>query len=171
MTQTATIDRLTDLHTRYASILLFYLNGFTDGNRQSAEDLLQETMIRAWRHMESVPQDPDQTRRWMFTVARNVAIDAIRRKRTRPSEVELFESDSLDAGPDTTTDTVMAMETLRTALTSLSRSQRFILTELYLRGRTANEAARRLGVPVGTVKSRAHYALRSLRAAIACPVE
>ncbi len=171
MSQIATIDRLTDLHIRYAPVLLCYLTGFTDGNRQSAEDLLQETMIRAWRHLESMPVEPDHTRRWMFTVARNVAIDAIRRKRTRPPEVDLFESDSVDRGPDTTTDTVLAMETLRTAIQSLNRSQRLVLTELYLRGRTANEAAKRLGVPVGTVKSRAHYALRSLRAAIACPVE
>jgi len=166
MSQTATIDRLTDLHNRYAQILLSYLTGFTGGNRQSAEDLLQETMIRAWRSLESLPADPDHTRRWMFTVARNVAIDAIRRKRTRPREVDLFESDVDGPGPDTTTDTVLAVETLRSAIGSLNRSQRLVLTELYLRGRSADEAANRLGVPVGTVKSRAHYALRSLRAAV-----
>ena len=118
-----------------------------------------------------LPAEPEHVRRWMFTVARNVAIDAIRRKRTRPAEVDLFEADSTDCGPDTTTDTVIAAETLRSAIKSLNRSQRLVLTELYLRGRTANEAAKRLGVPVGTVKSRAHYALRSLRAAIACPAD
>lgn len=171
MSQTATVDRLTDLHTKYSSILLCYLTGFTRGDRQVAEDLLQETMIRAWRHLDDIPEERDHTRRWIFTVARNVAIDAIRRRRTRPQEADLFESDSLILGPDVTAETVVAIEALRTAVRSLNRSQRVILTELYLRGRSAQQAAKGLGIPVGTVKSRAHYALRSLRAAVVCPAE
>src|SRR4051812_29833256 len=169
MSPTTAVDRLTDLHTEYAPILLCYLTGFTGGNRQSAEDLLQETMIRVWRRLESVPMDPDHTRPWMFTVARNVAIDATRRRRSRPHEVDMSELDFVGPGSDTTTETVIASMTLRSAIGSLNRSQRLVLTELYLRGRTTDEAAKRLGLPVGTVKSRAHYAVQLLRAAVNCP--
>ncbi|MEU4426438.1 sigma-70 family RNA polymerase sigma factor [Actinoplanes sp. NPDC024001] len=160
-------DRLTDMHTRYAPQLLRYLSGFTGGNPQSAEDLLQETMIRAWRHLDTLPTEPEQTRRWLFTVARNVAIDAIRRRHARPPEVDLGDNDAnLEAGPDDTSGTVVAVDSLRSALRGLSTAHRRILNELYVQGHTADETARRLGVPVGTVKSRAHYALRSLRAAV-----
>ncbi|MEU8240862.1 sigma-70 family RNA polymerase sigma factor [Actinoplanes missouriensis] len=162
-------DRLTDLHTRHAAELLRYLSGFTAGNRQTAEDLLQETMIRAWRHLDGLPGDPEQIRRWLFTVARNVAIDAIRRRQARPAEVDLRDAAGLiEAGPDDTSGTVMAVDTLKSALGTLSTPHRRILDELYVRGRSADETARLLGVPLGTVKSRAHYALRSLRAAVLC---
>lgn len=164
----APADRLTDLHTRYGPVLHRYLAGFTSGNRQSAEDLLQETMIRAWRHLDSLPDDPDQTRRWLFTVARHVAIDAIRRRQARPSEVDLRDPDAvLEPSPDDTSGTVMAVDSLRRGLAGLSAMHRRILDELYVEGRTPGETAKLLGVPVGTVKSRAHYALRSLRAAVA----
>jgi RNA polymerase sigma-70 factor (ECF subfamily) len=160
-------DRITELHTRYSPALLTYLTGFTGGNRQSAEDLVQETMIRAWRHLDSVPEEPENARRWLFTVARNVAIDAIRRKRARPPEVDLLDTDAaFGAGPDSTTETVVAIDSLRRGFRALSSMHRRILKELYVEGHSAGETAQRLGVPVGTVKSRAHYALRSLRASV-----
>jgi RNA polymerase sigma-70 factor (ECF subfamily) len=159
---------MTDLHKRHSVALLSYLTGFTNGNRQSAEDLVQETMLRAWRHLDSVPAEEENERRWLFTVARNVAIDSIRRRRARPPEVDLQESDAaFAAGPDTTTETVVAIDSLRRGFRGLSSMHRRILSELYVQGRTAGETAERLGVPVGTVKSRAHYAMRSLRAAVA----
>ncbi|WP_436528809.1 sigma-70 family RNA polymerase sigma factor [Actinoplanes sp. HUAS TT8] len=158
-------ERLTDLHTRHARDLLGFLSGFTAGNRFSAEDLLQETMLRAWRHIDTLPAEPDHTRRWLFTVARNVAIDAIRRRSARPAEVDL--GDLTEPGPDETSGTVMAVDSLRHAIGNLSTPHRRVLAELYVQGRTPDEAARRLGVPIGTVKSRAHYALRSVRTAVA----
>lgn len=169
MSTDAAQERLTDLHHRYAPALLGYLTGLSGGNRQSAEDLLQETMIRAWRHLDAVPAEPEQTRRWLFTVARNVAIDAARRRKVRPAEVDMQEPDPAGHAADSTPDTVLAAESLRLGLRSLSGSHLTILTELYLRGRTAGETAQQLGLPVGTVKSRAHYALRSLRRAMEAP--
>ncbi len=157
-------ERLTDLHNRYARDLLGFLSGFTAGNRFTAEDLLQETMIRAWRHIDVLPAEPEHTRRWLFTVARNVAIDAIRRKHARPSEVGL--GDILEPGPDDTSATVMAVDSLRHAIGNLSTPHRRVLAELYVQGRSPDEAARRLGVPIGTIKSRAHYALRSVRSSV-----
>jgi RNA polymerase sigma-70 factor, ECF subfamily len=157
--------RLTAAHREHAPALLSYLSGFTAASRQHAEDLLQETMVRVWRHVDDLPADPQGARRWLFTVARNAGIDAVRRTRARPVGVELLESAA--TVDDDITDTVVALESLRAALRSLSPPHRRILSELYLRGSTVEEAARRLGVPAGTVKSRAFYALRSLRSAMA----
>ncbi|WP_436535293.1 sigma-70 family RNA polymerase sigma factor [Actinoplanes sp. HUAS TT8] len=157
-------DRMTDLHTRHAAALLTYLTGFTGGNRPSAEDLVQETMLRAWRHLDTVPEEDENARRWLFTVARNVAIDSLRRKRARPPEVDLLDTDT--AFVDCTVETVVAVDALRRGIRGLSSMHRRILSELYVQGRTAGETAERLGVPIGTVKSRAHYAMRSLRAAV-----
>ncbi|MEV4352334.1 sigma-70 family RNA polymerase sigma factor [Actinoplanes sp. NPDC049596] len=157
---------LNDVHHEYGRALLGYLNGFATASGQSAEDLLQETMIRVWRHLDDLPAEPGHARRWLFIVARNVAIDAVRRRRVRPAGVELV--DVFPAAPaDDITDTVVAMESLRSAIRSLSTMHQRILAELYFEGRSTRETAQRLGVPVGTVKSRAFYALQSLRRSMA----
>nr|WP_296072132.1 sigma-70 family RNA polymerase sigma factor [uncultured Actinoplanes sp.] len=158
-------DRLAAVQDRYGRMLLRYLTGFTGGSRPAAEDLLQETMIRVWRRLADLPPEPEGMRRWLFTVARNVGIDDIRRRRTRPVGVDLLEDFSAISDDDTT-ETVVAMESLRCALRALSTDHQRVLAEIYLEGRSIRETAARLGVPVGTVKSRAHYALRTLRTSI-----
>ncbi|WP_250032318.1 sigma-70 family RNA polymerase sigma factor [Paractinoplanes maris] len=167
--ETTTADaqaRMTELHHEYGRALLRFLGGFTTAGRLSAEDLFQETMIHVWRNLDDVPAEPEHTRRWLFTVARHVGIDAIRRAQTRPVLVNLAD-DVVSPSRDDTTDSVVAMESLRGAFRSLSAEHQRILAALYLEGHSLQEAAARLGVPLGTVKSRAHYALRSVRRAIA----
>ncbi|NUP49590.1 MAG: sigma-70 family RNA polymerase sigma factor [Catenulispora sp.] len=156
--------RLTALYTEHAPALLARLTGFTDGDRHQAEDLLQETMLRAWRGVGSLPSDPLHARRWLFTIARHVAVDAVRRRRRRPVEVSDAEAlSAVAASPaDDITDTVIAVDAMRRAFGALSTDQRTVVAELFLAGRSPAEAAQRLGVPVGTVKSRAHYAMRML---------
>jgi RNA polymerase sigma-70 factor, ECF subfamily len=171
MTITACDDRLaaearmTALHDEHAPALLRFLLRLTRGERQTAEDMLQETMLRAWRHLDSLPADRDDSRRWLFTVARRIAIDSVRRRQTRPVEVGLTDltwvPDSVDS-----IGTADAAEAIRLAFQELTPSHRTVLTEIYVRGAGLDEVAERLGVPVGTVKSRAHYALRSLRTAL-----
>lgn len=157
--------RMTRVHQQYAPALRDYLNGFARASRQSAEDLLQETMIRVWRHIEDLPAEPEHTRRWLFTVARNAGIDAVRRARARPVGVQWPDLNRLPATEDVT-GTVVALDSLRTAIGALSLLHRRILTELYVEGYSVAEVAHRLGVPVGTVKSRAFYAVRSVRTAM-----
>ncbi|MGC5311835.1 sigma-70 family RNA polymerase sigma factor [Micromonospora zamorensis] len=158
--------RMTELHREYGPVLLSFLGRFSTASRLNAEDLFQETMIRVWRKLDDVPTGPESIRRWLFTVARNVGIDAIRRAQARPVPVNLTD-DLASPNRDDTFDSVVALESLRRAFHSLSAQHQRILAELYLEGRSLREAALRLGVPVGTVKSRAHYALRSVRRAIA----
>ncbi len=157
--------RLSTLHAEHSRPLLSYLIGLTNGERPAAEDLLQETMIRAWKSLAAVPAEHENARRWLFTVARNVAIDAIRMRRVRPSETPLLDFTRLLTTADST-EMVLAVDTLRSAIGGLSPAHRAILCELYFRGRTTVETADRLGVPVGTVKSRAHYALHIVRRAL-----
>ncbi|BBH68066.1 RNA polymerase sigma factor SigL [Actinoplanes sp. OR16] len=151
-------ERLTALHTRHARVLLTYLAGFGAAGGQSPEDLLQETMIRVWNRIGDLPERDDQARRWLFAQARDVGLEAVR---TRPGAGTA----AVPAAADIT-ETVVEMQTLRAAVGDLSRMHQRILVELYLERRSIRQAARRLGVPVGTAKSRAFYAMKSLREAM-----
>ncbi|GAA0463770.1 RNA polymerase sigma factor [Paractinoplanes deccanensis] len=157
--------RVRALYEQNSSALLNFLTGLA-GERHAAEDLLQETMLRVWRNLDTVPTEPESTRRWLFTVARRVAIDAVRSRKARPAEVGFPDLSALGAVDDSA-DTVIAADSLRKAVSGLSDAHRDVLSELYVHGRSTGETARRLGVPVGTVKSRAHYAMRILRDALA----
>ncbi len=158
-------ERLSELYADHSRPLLNFLLRLTNGERTAAEDLLQETMIRAWRHLETVPTEPENIRRWLFTVAWRVTIDAVRMRQARPAETPLLDFTRVLTVEDPT-GTVLAVDALRQAVRDLSPAHRAILSELYFAGRSTQETADKLGVPVGTVKSRAHYALRTLRGAL-----
>jgi RNA polymerase sigma-70 factor (ECF subfamily) len=130
-----------------------------------AEDLLQETMLQAWRKLDHLPTEAESVRRWLFTVARRIAIDASRARRARPTEVGVSDISQLPSTDDPI-DRIITAETVRQALPKLTPAHREILSELHYFGRSTQEAAVQLGIPERTVKSRAYYALRALRAAI-----
>jgi RNA polymerase sigma-70 factor (ECF subfamily) len=133
----------------------------TGGDRQRAEDIVQETLVRAWRHPQGLDPDRGSVRAWLFTTARHLAIDAWRRRSARVTEV------STDHPPEPVIEdeTERAVEAwlVAEALRRLSTAHREVLVECFYRGRSVAEAAAMLGVPAGTVKSRTYYALRSLR--------
>jgi RNA polymerase sigma-70 factor (ECF subfamily) len=156
--------RIEQIHAQHSLALLRYLIRFA-GERHTAEDLLQETMLRAWRHREALPGDDNGVRGWLFTVARNVAIDADRMRRVRPAEVALSDLNDTIAAPDSPDSAIAAGEMVR-AFASLSEMQRDVIRQIYFRGDTIEEVATRLGIPAGTVKSRAHYGVQALRAAV-----
>ncbi|MBV1856697.1 sigma-70 family RNA polymerase sigma factor [Catellatospora tritici] len=156
---------MTALHADHAAALLRVLLVLTHGQRQTAEDLLQETMLRAWRHLDAVPTETDAARRWLLTVARRLVIDGVRLRLNRPAEVHLLDMTWIPADDDTT-GTALASHTIRQALGRLSPAQRRLLREVYLVGRSQQEVAGRLGMPVGTVKSRTHHALCALRTSL-----
>jgi RNA polymerase sigma-70 factor, ECF subfamily len=153
------------IHDLYADPLLRFLLRLTLGERHLAMDLLQETFLRAWRSLSRLPADPEIRRKWLFTIARRVAIDASRARLARPAEIGVTDCEWLAVDRDDM-ESVVAVHTVRGALPRLSPDHRAVLIELYYRGSSVAEIAARLDIPAGTVKSRAHYALRSLRAII-----
>lgn len=147
-------------YQQHGEAILAFATSLT-GDRTIAEDVLQETLVRAWRHAGSLSDANGSVRSWLFTVARNIVTDQLRAKSVRPREVaqlqELAPAEHDHA--QQVVDSIVALQ----ALEKLSRDHRIVLEELYFRGQSVTEAAVSLGIPPGTVKSRAHYALKAMR--------
>ena len=141
--------------------LMPYALRLTGYDRHWAEDVVQETLIRAWRNASKLDSRPQLLRAWMCTVARRVVIDDRRSRRARPLEVEEAHEDFVSV-PDPAEQTVSAVIVHR-ALDKLPDAQRQVILHTYLHGRTVEEVARLLGVPAGTVKSRMYHGVRALR--------
>jgi RNA polymerase sigma-70 factor (ECF subfamily) len=153
------------LYERHAQPLLTFVLRLTGGDRQRAEDIVQETLLRAWRNAHKLGAGGERSLQpWLVTVARRIAIDEHRSDLTRVTEAYAENVDAIAATDDT--DRVLGVMTVTDALRSLSSAHREILVETYLRDRTVNDAAVSLGLPLGTAKSRVFYALRALRAAL-----
>jgi RNA polymerase sigma-70 factor, ECF subfamily len=152
------------LHDDHAVALWGFCLRLTGQDRARAEDVAQETLLRAWRHVEVLDKSRGSVRAWLFTVARNIAIDEWRTPRSR-SERPVAEVPEVTETRDRT-DELLLSWVVAEAVTSLSAEHRGVLMECYYRGASVAEAASRLGVPEGTVKSRTHYALRALRLAL-----
>jgi RNA polymerase sigma-70 factor (ECF subfamily) len=156
---------LRELFDEHAPALLTYALRLTDGDRGRAEDVVQETLLRAWRHPDAMSPERGSPRPWLFAVARRVAVDAHRRRVARPTEVG-EESLALVADPVDEVERALESWLVADALSALSPAHREVLLQTYFRGHTVAEASEVLGVPPGTVKSRTHYALQALRLAL-----
>lgn len=152
------------LYDQHAAPLLSYALRLTGGDRGRSEDIVQETLLRAWRHPQALDPDRGPVRSWLFTVARNVAVDAHRARRSRPTEV----GDEPLALVPVADEIEKALDSwlVADAMSALSSDHRAVLVETYYLGRSVAEAAAVLGIPAGTVKSRTFYALRALKLAL-----
>ena len=150
------------LYAEHAGPLLRYALHLTSGDRQRAEDIVQETLLRAWMHPDAIADRP--ARPWLFAVARNLAVDAYRARRARPHEVGEAALELVPA-PDEA-DRALESWAVADAVKALRPDHRRVLLETYYRGKSVAEAAAALGVPPGTVKSRTFYALRALKLAL-----
>jgi RNA polymerase sigma-70 factor (ECF subfamily) len=155
-------ERFNQIVRAYRAGLLVYCAKLTGGDREKAEDIVQETFIRAWRRVDQMHEDQGSVVGWLRRVAHNVAIDTHRMRQIRPPEVELEHPDVAVARDGT--DDVLLKVIVENVLATAWPEHRAVLTEVYLHDQTSTQAAQRLGIPVGTVKSRVHYALRALRA-------
>ncbi|SDZ38130.1 RNA polymerase sigma-70 factor, ECF subfamily [Saccharopolyspora shandongensis] len=153
------------LYGDYFAALQLYVSRIISDPYQ-AEDIVQETMVRAWRHADALSRpELGSAWGWLKKVARNIAIDKIRARRARPDEVE--ESAGVGVGIlGDHSDDVLTSMSVANVLLELIPEHRSVLYEVYFADRTAAGAADVLGIPVGTVKSRLHYALRKLKTSV-----
>ncbi|MFB9238032.1 sigma-70 family RNA polymerase sigma factor [Plantactinospora siamensis] len=153
------------LYEEHSGPLLSFVLRLTGGDRQRAEDIVQETLLRAWRNAHRLgAQGQSSLRPWLVTVARRIAIDDHRSQGARPTETYDRDLEAFAEADDT--ERVLRTMTVSDALRALSQPHREILISTYFRGRTVPEAAEELGLPLGTAKSRVYYALRALRTAL-----
>jgi RNA polymerase sigma-70 factor (ECF subfamily) len=156
---------LRQLYDAHAGALLAYSMRLTNGDRGRAEDVVQETLLRAWRNRDALDESRGPVRPWLFTVAHHIAIDAHRARSSRPHEVgdavlaTVPAADEIDARLDRLL--------IADAMTSLSAEHQAVIVQTYYLGHSVADAAKTLGVPAGTVKSRTFYALRALKLALA----
>jgi RNA polymerase sigma-70 factor, ECF subfamily len=159
-------ELMTALYTEHYGVLLSFISRYVR-DRHRAEDLVQETLLRAWKHIDQIDaSEADQrgTRAYLLTIARNCVTNAWRADQRRPQLVEgeatinaLPSADSVDA--------MIEGWLVSEALDRLSLDHRTVVRSLYYEGRTVADTAQRLSLPEGTVKSRAYYAVRALRVA------
>jgi RNA polymerase sigma-70 factor, ECF subfamily len=151
--------RLAALYDAHAARIWRYVVYLT-GDHVGADDVVQETLLRAWRTPKILADDPDDVRSWMYTVARNIVIDDARSARRRR---ELSVSEFPESAARDSTDAVFDAILVEDALLALSKAHRDVVVCAYYRRLTVAEIAEDLGIPEGTVKSRLHYGLRALR--------
>lgn len=149
------------LYEEHAGPLLAFVLRLVAGDRHRAEDVVQETLLRAWRNADQLQRATGSIRPWLVTVARRIVIDGHRSRQARPQEVDAAPLESMPAADEI--DRALRLMTISEALGDLSKAHREALIETYFKGRTVSEAAEVLRIPAGTVRSRVFYALRSLK--------
>ena len=154
-------EMLAALYADHGSTLRRFAMRLT-GDHGRAEDIVQETMLRAWRYPEKVAGRTAAPRAWLYTVARHLAIDQYRARQARPTEPADLTVLASRAAPDQI-DATIAQCDLATALASLRPRDRDLLTARYLRDRSIGQIAADLNIPAGTVKSRLSAARHALR--------
>ena len=150
-------------YKEHAAPLLAFVQRLIDGDRALAEDVVQETLLRAWRHADEL--SPEGVRPWLFTTARRLVIDAYRARSARPAEAP---PDALNTAVDAadSIDAALSAAVVIDAMQALTPAHRAVLIDTFYRGRTAAEIAAERGLPVGTARSRVYYALRAIRLAL-----
>ncbi|MGI5224479.1 sigma-70 family RNA polymerase sigma factor [Actinoallomurus sp. CA-142502] len=151
------------LYERHGTVLLSFVVQLCGGDRYRAEDVVQETAVRAWQHRGILDPTTDQVRTWLFTVAHRLVIDHHRARQARPKEVA--DEPEEPAVPDPA-DRVVTLRAVLETMTELTVQQREVLIYTYYAGYSVEQTAAALGLAPGTVKSRAHYAMRALRASL-----
>lgn len=173
-TDLATVAGLHDEDAVHAAYLLhgpeiyrFLLRGLGDAG--AAQDVVQETFLKAWRAAERYDPAISSLRGWLFGIARNAMIDHARAAQARPWQGRLIDpptAESLGGVDRDPTERLIASWLVEEALQHLAEHHRQAIVLTHLKQRPYDEAAAELGIPVGTLRSRVFYGLKALRAAI-----
>jgi RNA polymerase sigma-70 factor, ECF subfamily len=153
-------DAMRALYHLYGGELYgFTLNAL--GDRGAAEEIVQEVFLRAWRHAGRYDPERAAVRTWLYQIARNAIIDSRRRASVRPGLPQHAPTAEPEAGESL--EQAMLGWQVAAALERLTPEHRQMIRMAQFRGLTMREISEHTGLPLGTVKSRTWYALRSLR--------
>ena len=155
-------DELRELYRRYAPELFGFATSAL-GDRELAEEVVQDVFAQLWRHAGDYDQRKASVRTWLYAIARNRIIDAHRRAAARPKRADDDTSLDTAAEMDAALDHAVLRWQVSAALARLSPAHREVIRLAHYGDLTMREIAERIGVPLGTVKSRTSYALRHLR--------
>lgn len=151
------------LHTDHADALFTWALGKAP-DRRDAEELVAETIVKAWKRYGQFDSNRGSERAWIFGIARNALIDMHRSSQRRLRLVS--NEDGVETPTDDGIDSLTETSLVRDAMASLTEEHRTVVVEAYFKGLNTKEISERHGVPPGTVKSRMYYAMRSLRASL-----
>lgn len=133
-------------------------------DRQLAEDVVQETFVRAWRSQPGFDPQQGSMRTWLFAIARNGVMDAMRRRRVREGPgCSSWDAVSELSSAGDPADQLLERIQLEEALERLSPQHREAVVEVYFGGRTSAELGADLGISASTMRSRVYYGVRALR--------
>ena len=159
---------LAELYDRYSRPVYSYLYRVC-GDPQTAEELLQEVFFRVWRQATTFDGSRGAFVSWVMSIAHNLAIDEVRRVGRRPRagtddpERVLSQVVDRDPPPDEMAWLSDLRRQMRTAIDQISPPQRDVIELAYFSGLTQREISQRLGIPMGTVKTRTRLGLLRLR--------
>jgi len=152
------------VYDRYSSIV-YSIALRVLGDTGAAEDVLQEVFLQLWRNPGVFDSSRGNMAAWLAVIARNRAIDSLRKRRPETDIADVVVSVEPDLAGDT--ERARAMEKIRGVLGDMPAAQRSALEMAYFQGLTHTEIAARTGEPLGTVKTRIRAGLLSLRKAFA----
>ncbi len=150
-----------------AELYRFVLRGL--GDAMAAQDVVQETFLRAWRAADRFDPRLASLRVWLFAIARNTMLDHARASRVRPWQGVLVvppTGEQAAGSVEDASERLVRSWVVEEALRRLSEEHRTAIVQTHLRERPYAEVAAELGVPVGTVRSRVFYGLKALRVAM-----
>lgn len=166
---TAAMDLLYDRYNRPVYSFAYRMLG----DREQAEELLQEVFLRAWRRASRFSDSRGSLISWLLSITHNMAIDELRKQQRRPRKAESDEPDALLGTLQDTSEPVDVQAVLadrrrlvREALAELPGNQREVLELGYFHGLTQREIAEHLDVPLGTIKTRMRLALKKLQGSV-----
>ncbi len=135
------------------------------GDPELASEVVQQTFLKAWQAAASFDGDRELTP-WLYSIARRTAIDVLRREGRRPQGVPAEEHETATATIGFTFERTWEAYEIRQALDALPAEERDVVRLSHLMGLKHAEIATKLGIPIGTVKSRSNRAHRRLAASL-----
>ena len=156
-------DAMAQLYARYSSVV-YAVALRVLGDPAAAEDVLQEVFMQLWRSPGSFDSGRGNLAPWLAVIARNRAVDVLRKRRPQTEISETIVSVEPDLASDT--DRSRAMEKVRAALKDMPATQRSSLEMAYFEGYSHSEISEKTGEPLGTIKTRIRTGLMLLRKAV-----